>query len=83
MNINEAPIDDRFKKLFMSDGISELFPPQELLVNSKAMDGVNTVLSTPTASGKTFASELLILHLRQKILLQNLPVKQSRQQIHL
>ena len=58
--MDDTPIPGRFRDLFSSEGIVELYPPQNLLVESKAMEGRNTVLSTPTASGKTFAAELLM-----------------------
>ncbi len=58
--MDDAPIPGRFRDLFSSEGIVELYPPQNLLVESGAMEGRNTVLSTPTASGKTFAAELLM-----------------------
>jgi len=60
MHLDDTPIPQRFRDLFKSEGIRELYPPQNLLVESKAMAGRNTVLSTPTASGKTFAAELLM-----------------------
>ncbi|MEA1925593.1 MAG: DEAD/DEAH box helicase [Candidatus Altiarchaeota archaeon] len=60
MHLDDIPIPEKFRDLFRSEGIVELYPPQNLLVGSKAMQGRNTVLSTPTASGKTFAAELLM-----------------------
>lgn len=58
--MDDVPVSTEFRDLFRDDGISELYPPQRLLVESRAFKGVNTVLSTPTASGKTFAAELLM-----------------------
>lgn len=59
MLIDEAPIAEGFIKLLKSEGITELYPPQKELVESKILfDGRNLVLSTPTASGKTLAAEI-------------------------
>jgi len=61
MLIDDVPISKRFITLYKSAGIKELYPPQQQLVASGALQARgNVVLSTPTASGKTFASELLI-----------------------
>ncbi|RLI95670.1 MAG: restriction endonuclease subunit R [Candidatus Altiarchaeales archaeon] len=60
MHINDLPISERFRQIFISEGIGELYPPQELLVKSDAINGRNALLSTPTASGKTFAAEILM-----------------------
>ena len=61
MRIEEIPISKEFIDLYKSEGISELYPPQQLLVESGILeDGGNLVLSTPTASGKTFAAEIAI-----------------------
>lgn len=62
MFIEEVSIDQRFIDLFRSDGISELYPPQEALVNSGILDDKrNLVLCTPTASGKTIAAEIAMV----------------------
>jgi len=54
-------LERKFIDLFLSEGILELYPPQQLLVESGVLDcKTNLVLSTPTASGKTFASEIAI-----------------------
>ncbi|MBN2250642.1 MAG: DEAD/DEAH box helicase [Candidatus Altiarchaeota archaeon] len=61
MRTEELPLGRPFKDLYLSEGISELYPPQQLLVESGVLEGKsNLVLCTPTASGKTFASEILI-----------------------
>ncbi|HDN82977.1 MAG TPA: DEAD/DEAH box helicase, partial [Candidatus Altiarchaeales archaeon] len=60
MLLSEVSIGEKFKKIFMSSGIVALYPPQELIVKSKVFSGKNGLLVTPTASGKTFAAELLM-----------------------
>ncbi len=61
MLIEEVSLPPRFIALFKSTGIKELYPPQEQLVKSGVMeDNTNVVLCTPTASGKTFTSEILM-----------------------
>ena len=67
MRIEEAPLSKRFIELFKSEGIIELYPPQELLVETKNLsEGGNIVLCTPTASGKTFASEIAFSRLLEE-----------------
>jgi helicase len=67
MRIDEIPLEKRFIDLFNSEGIVELYPPQELLVNSGILAGCgNVVLATPTASGKTFSSEIAFSNLLDK-----------------
>lgn len=59
MRIDEVPLSREFIDLFKFEGISELYPPQEMLVGSGVLGSTeNLVLCTPTASGKTFASEI-------------------------
>jgi helicase len=61
MLIEEVALEKKFIELFKSEGITELYPPQQLLVESGILNGLeNLVLSTPTASGKTIAAELVI-----------------------
>jgi helicase len=61
MRINELSIEERFKKVFQGEGISELYPPQAQAAKAGITDGKNMVLCTPTASGKTLASEFAIV----------------------
>jgi helicase len=61
MRVDEVPIGKEFIELFKSEGITELYPPQQLLVESGILGSTdNLVLCTPTASGKTFASEIVM-----------------------
>jgi helicase len=61
MRVEEVPIGKEFIELFKSEGITELYPPQQLLVESGILGSTdNLVLCTPTASGKTFASEIVM-----------------------
>lgn len=61
MLVDEVPLSKKFITLYKSAGIMELYPPQEQLVESGILEEKkNMVLCTPTASGKTFAAEILM-----------------------
>ena len=60
MKITEVPINSKFIEIFKSEGIDDLYPPQEQAVNAGVLDGRSIVLETPTASGKTLTAELAI-----------------------
>ncbi len=60
MLIEDVPLPRRFIGLLKAGGIEEMYPPQESVLKSKAMEGRNLVLSTPTASGKTLIAEILM-----------------------
>lgn len=60
MQVGELNIEKRFVKIFKSDGISELYPPQSQAVECGLLAGESIILCTPTASGKTFTAELSI-----------------------
>ncbi|MBN2013775.1 MAG: DEAD/DEAH box helicase [Candidatus Altiarchaeota archaeon] len=61
MLIEEVPLPKKFITLYKSVGVRELYPPQEQLVESGILEEKkNMVLCTPTASGKTFAAEILM-----------------------
>ena len=53
-------MEERFRKLYLSEGFADLYPPQEASVSAGILGQGNMILSTPTASGKTFAAELAI-----------------------
>ena len=66
MRIEEVPLSREFIDLFKFEGISELYPPQQMLVESGILGSTdNLVLCTPTASGKTFASEIAMSRVLQ------------------
>ncbi|MFH1789028.1 MAG: DEAD/DEAH box helicase [Candidatus Altiarchaeota archaeon] len=60
MLVSDLQLADNVKSIYLSEGLRELYPPQEAAVSSGLLDGGNMILSTPTASGKTFAAELAI-----------------------
>ena len=60
MLVSELPLDGRFRGLYLEEGLAELYPPQEAAVSAGLLGAGNMILSTPTASGKTFAAELAI-----------------------
>ena len=66
MKIAKVPIPDNFIEIFKSEGIEELYPPQEMAVKSGVLEGRNLVLETPTASGKTLTAELAIAKALEK-----------------
>jgi helicase len=60
MRVSELSLEERFKGIYREGGFSELYPPQEAAVSAGLLGAGNMILSTPTASGKTFAAELAI-----------------------
>ncbi|MEM1515407.1 MAG: DEAD/DEAH box helicase, partial [Candidatus Bathyarchaeia archaeon] len=56
--IDELDIHPDVKRVLLEEGIGELFPPQEEAIKAGALRGVNLVLASPTASGKTLIAEL-------------------------
>lgn len=61
MKIEELPLHDSVKQVLISEGTTELFPPQQDAVLAGVLDGKNLVLASPTASGKTLVAELCAL----------------------
>ncbi|MEM1586247.1 MAG: DEAD/DEAH box helicase [Candidatus Bathyarchaeia archaeon] len=61
MLIEELEICPDVKRILLEEGIKELFPPQEEAIRAGALRGVNLVLASPTASGKTLVAELCAL----------------------
>ena len=61
MKIEELSLHDSVKQVLISEGTTELFPPQQDAVLSGVLDGKNLVLASPTASGKTLVAELCAL----------------------
>lgn len=58
MKVDELPLPDRAKLALTKRGVAELFPPQELAVKAGLLEGVNLVVTAPTASGKTLIAIL-------------------------
>jgi helicase len=58
MRLDSLAVPSRLSALLVSQGYSELYPPQEEAIKAGALDGENLVLSTPTASGKTLVAIL-------------------------
>jgi helicase len=61
VKIKELPLPEPIKQVLISQGIAELYPPQQEAVHAGALDGTNLVLASPTASGKTLVAELCAL----------------------
>ena len=61
MKIKELPLPEPVKQVLISQGIAELYPPQQEAVLAGALEGRNIVLASPTASGKTLVAELCAL----------------------
>lgn len=61
MRLSELALGEEYLHLLESEGISELYPPQEDAVKSGLLDGENMLLCTPTASGKTLAAEFAMI----------------------
>lgn len=56
--IDDVDVHPEVKKILLEEGIRELFPPQEEAIKAGALRGLNLVLASPTASGKTLVAEL-------------------------
>jgi helicase len=61
LKIAELVVPESVKEVLLSLGIAELFPPQEDCVLAGVLEGINMVLASPTASGKTLIAELCAL----------------------
>ncbi|MFH1125986.1 MAG: DEAD/DEAH box helicase [Candidatus Altiarchaeota archaeon] len=61
MRVEELDIGKGFKRILSEEGVSELYPPQEQAVKAGILDGKNLIICTPTASGKTLASEFAMI----------------------
>jgi helicase len=61
LKIKELPLPEPVKQVLLSQGIAELYPPQQEAVLAGALEGKNIVLASPTASGKTLVAELCAL----------------------
>jgi helicase len=62
MKIEELPVHESIKKIFLEEGIYELYPPQEdAFRKTKVLNGGNLLMASPTASGKTLVAEVCAL----------------------
>ena len=59
--LDDLPINQRVISLLKSQGLSELFPPQEAAFKAGVLEGKNLVLAVPTSSGKTLVAEICML----------------------
>jgi len=63
LKIQELPIHEKLKEFIIyRRRIKELYPPQEEAIKAGILDGKNILLSTTTATGKTFLSELAMVN---------------------
>ncbi|NPA74732.1 MAG: DEAD/DEAH box helicase [Euryarchaeota archaeon] len=60
MDIDEVPLDPEIVDVFRKDGIKFLYPPQKEALDH-VFAGRSTVVSVPTASGKTLIAYMAIL----------------------
>lgn len=58
MKVNELPIPSYLVERLAEIGVKELYPPQEEAVRKGLLDGINMLVATPTASGKTLLAAL-------------------------
>ncbi len=61
MRIRELPLDPQVVTQLESEGLDQLYPPQEDAIKAGVLEGKNLVLASPTASGKTLVAEVCIL----------------------
>jgi helicase len=61
LRVDELPVPDIVKEKIEKSGINKLYPPQEEAISIGVLEGKNTVLASPTASGKTLVAELCAL----------------------
>jgi len=59
--IEDLDVHPSVKEILLKEGIKELFPPQAEAVKAGVLEGINLVLASPTASGKTLIAELCAL----------------------
>ena len=60
MKVSELGIDERIVEVLASQGIEELYPPQEEALKP-VLEGKSTVIAVPTASGKSLIAYIAVL----------------------
>jgi helicase len=58
LKLDDLPLPSGVHAILSAADISSLYPPQADAIKAGALDGVNLVLASPTASGKTLIAEL-------------------------
>lgn len=58
LKVDELNISQEFKEILLEKGIKKLLPIQELAVKSGLLEGVNLLIVSATATGKTLIAEL-------------------------
>ena len=66
MLIEELPLPRYITDWFKSKGYTKLYPPQEEAIRRGLLEGKNLIITTPTASGKTFTAILAIVNVLLK-----------------
>src|SRR3989442_6335466 len=61
MRIRYLPIDKQEIDILSTEGLDELYQPQQHAIEAGVLNGKNLVLASPTASGKALVAELCIL----------------------
>ncbi|AAL63106.1 DEAD/DEAH box helicase [Pyrobaculum aerophilum] len=82
MDVSELPLDARLIAVLKERGVRELFPPQVEAVKAGIFDGVNLLLCTATASGKSLLAEVASVKtaLEGKMALYAVPLKALAQE---
>lgn len=58
MDVESLEIPGKIRDKFLSEGITELNPPQQDAIEGGLLDGEDMVVASPTASGKTLIAEI-------------------------
>ncbi|HID07553.1 MAG TPA: DEAD/DEAH box helicase, partial [Armatimonadetes bacterium] len=62
MRVEDLPIPEQVKRVLLTNGIAELYPPQEeAFRKTGVLEGRNLLMASPTASGKTLVAEVCAL----------------------
>ena len=58
--------NDKISSFLSFMGYNSFYPPQQLAIDNGLLDGTNTLVTTPTASGKTLISILAAIKALEK-----------------